>query len=80
MAECRVDRTSGKWRMAVSTVDDTQAAWEASNIEVVVSLSMYIAPCKITTLLICTRWDMKKLQEIYAILEQKYPSKAPYTY
>ena len=39
MAECRVDRTSGKWRRAIGTVDDMQAAREASNIEVVEIIS-----------------------------------------
>jgi hypothetical protein len=35
MVESRVDRAAGKWGRAVSTVEDTQAAREASNIEVV---------------------------------------------
>ena len=39
MAECRVDRTTGKWGGAVSNLVDTQAAREMSNTKVVEIIS-----------------------------------------
>jgi intracellular sulfur oxidation DsrE/DsrF family protein len=39
LVECRVDWTAGKWRRAVSNVEDMRAAQEALNIEVVEIIS-----------------------------------------